>query len=57
MWAMIKASVGKFSRLINEIVLAEESDVDRYEQHLSHFEMYYHAMKEAGASFTAVKSI
>ena len=45
---------GKLSRLINEIVLAEESDVDRYEQHLSHFEMYYHAMKEAGASTTGI---
>ena len=45
---------GNLSRLINEIVLAEESDVDRYEQHLSHFEMYYQAMKEAGASTTSI---
>ena len=41
---------GNLSRLLNEIVLAEESDVDRFGQHLSHFEMYYHAMKEAGAN-------
>ena len=40
---------GNLSRLLNEIVLAEESDVDRYGQYLSHFEIYYHAMKEAGA--------
>ena len=45
---------GNLSRLINEIVLAEESDVDRYGQHLSHFEMYYQAMKEAGASTTSI---
>ena len=41
---------GTLSRLLNEIVLAEESDVDRFGQHLSHFEIYYHAMKEAGAN-------
>ena len=41
---------GNLSRLLNEIVLAEESDVDRFGQHLSHFEIYYHAMKEAGAN-------
>ena len=40
---------GNLSRMLNEIVLAEESDVDRYGQYLSHFEIYYHAMKEAGA--------
>ena len=41
---------GNLSRLLNEIVLAEESDIDRFGQHLSHFEIYYHAMKEAGAN-------
>jgi Protein of unknown function (DUF3050). len=41
-----------FVDLLNEIILGEESDVDRYEQHLSHFEMYFHAMKEVGASTT-----
>ena len=45
---------GNLSRLINEIVLAEESDIDRYGQHLSHFEMYYIAMKEAGASTASI---
>ena len=45
---------GSLSRLINEIVLAEESDIDRYGQHLSHFEMYYIAMKEAGANTASI---
>ena len=31
---------GNLSRLLNEIVLAEESDIDRFGQNLSHFEMY-----------------
>ena len=46
---------GTLSRLLNEIVLAEESDVDRFGQHLSHFEIYYHAMKEAGANTTNIE--
>tara|TARA_Y100000748_G_scaffold234567_1_gene198503 strand:+ start:1015 stop:1797 length:783 start_codon:yes stop_codon:yes gene_type:complete len=45
---------GNLSRLINEIVLAEESDVDGYEQYMSHFEMYYISMKEAGANTTSI---
>ena len=45
---------GNLSRLINEIVLAEESDADRYGQYLSHFEMYYISMKEAGANTTSI---
>ena len=47
---------GNLSRLLNEIVLAEESDVDRFGQHLSHFEMYYHAMKEAGADTKKIEN-
>ena len=50
----IPKAKGNLSRLINEIVLAEESDVDRYGQHLSHFEMYYIAMKEAGANTASI---
>ena len=46
---------GNLSRLINEIVLAEESDIDRYGQYMSHFEMYYHAMKEAGANTECIE--
>lgn len=40
-------------RLINEIVLAEESDVDRHGEFASHFDIYHRSMKQCGAS-TAV---
>ncbi|MCC9166048.1 DUF3050 domain-containing protein [Pontibacter harenae] len=36
-------------RLINEIVLEEETDVDQEGQPVSHFELYLQAMSEAGA--------
>lgn len=40
--------------LINEIVVGEESDVDRHGVRMSHFEMYRTAMKGLGASTTAI---
>ena len=43
-------------RLINEIVLGEESDA--YEdRHLSHFEIYLEAMREAGADTRPIKRL
>ena len=45
---------GTPARLVNEIVTEEESDVNRYGQHVSHFEMYCHAMQQAGANVDAV---
>ena len=40
--------------LINEIVLAEETDVNFYGKHQSHYEMYIDAMEKAGANTTKI---
>ena len=41
-----------FSRLINEIVVAEESDIDGKGGYISHFELYLQAMDECGADIS-----
>ena len=43
-------------RLINEIVLGEESDVDAKDRPISHFELYVEAMEQAGANTQPITS-
>ena len=44
-------------RLINEIVLEEETDVDQEGNPVSHFELYLRAMSEAGADDTRINEM
>ena len=43
--------------LINEIVLGEESDVDEFDNRISHFELYQQAMHQMGASTVAIENL
>lgn len=43
------------ARLINDIVLAEESDEDGMGGYCSHFELYLRSMKEAGSDITLIE--
>jgi hypothetical protein len=49
-------SDGKIRQLVNSIVLEEESDVDKENNPLSHYEMYIDAMKQCGANTSAIES-
>lgn len=43
--------------LINEIVLGEESDVDEFDNRISHFELYQQAIRQMGASTVAIENL
>ena len=45
----------KLVRLINEIVLAEESDIDLNGEAIDHFSLYINAMEEIGAETSGIK--
>lgn len=45
----------KYARLVNESVLAEESDEDGHGSYLSHYELYIEAMEERGANTNTIK--
>jgi DUF3050 family protein len=47
---------GISARLINDIVMSEESDEDGQGGYASHFDLYLEAMREVGADRTAIES-
>ena len=52
-WTPTKDNVSR--RLINEIVLGEESDIDQNENPISHYELYLEAMETIGADTNQIK--
>ncbi|MFM6994623.1 MAG: DUF3050 domain-containing protein [Sediminibacterium sp.] len=51
-WVPIGSAKTRY--LINEIVLGEESDVDEFDNRISHFELYLQSMGQMGASTNAI---
>ena len=51
-WIPVQKSSG--GRLINEIVLGEESDEDGHGGHASHFDLYHNAMQKCGADTSVI---
>tara|TARA_Y100000996_G_scaffold138680_1_gene105720 strand:+ start:1252 stop:2025 length:774 start_codon:yes stop_codon:yes gene_type:complete len=54
-WKPNKFTTNGVTRLINEIVLAEESDLIGDDKYLSHFDLYIQAMEEIGANTNYIK--
>jgi len=54
-WLPVGDAESRF--LINEIVVGEESDVDRFGKRISHFELYLDGMREMGASTAQIDSL
>lgn len=54
LWIPTKINHSASARLINEIILGEETDLDLNGGYISHFEMYRQSMIEIGASTTAI---
>lgn len=56
-WVPIRTGLTNSARLINEIVLGEESDLDRDQtQAVSHFDLYVRSMYEVGADTGPITS-
>lgn len=53
-WTPTKGNRSELARVINEIVLCEESDVMPGGGHISHFDMYIMGMKEIGANINHI---